>query len=75
MNGAKPVLKLLRVHRLPILSQLYLEEALFRNTKDNWCLISDDEAAAKEMMVIKRFTGGGTVVVDHNTIFATLIMS
>ena len=24
--------------------------------------------------VLKRFTGGGTVVVDHNTIFATLIV-
>ncbi len=38
---AQPLLKLLRVSRLPIYHQLLLEEALLRNTKDNWMLVND----------------------------------
>ena len=37
-------------------------------------LIHTDVARAAGIDVIKRFSGGGTVVVDHNTVFATLIM-
>ena len=37
-------------------------------------LIHLDAAKRKGIEVIKRFSGGGTVVVDHNTVFATLIM-
>ena len=37
-------------------------------------LIHTDAAKRKGIEVIKRFSGGGTVVVDHNTVFATLIM-
>lgn len=35
------VVKLLRLSRLPIHTQLILEEALLRGTKDNWVLIND----------------------------------
>lgn len=38
-------------------------------------LIKANEAHSRGLAVIKRFTGGGTVVVDKNTIFTTLIMS
>ena len=37
-------------------------------------LIHVEEAKKTGIQVIKRFSGGGTVVVDHNTVFATLIM-
>ncbi|MEW5302990.1 MAG: hypothetical protein WDW38_003899 [Sanguina aurantia] len=37
-------------------------------------LVEVEAAKAAHMQVIKRFTGGGTVVVDHNTVFATFIM-
>ena len=37
-------------------------------------LIHTEAAKKAGIEVIKRFSGGGTVVVDHNTIFATLIM-
>ena len=33
-----------------------------------------DEAKAAGMQVIKRFSGGGTVVVDEDTVFSTLIL-
>lgn len=37
-------------------------------------LIRVDQARNRQLGVIKRFTGGGTVVVDADTIFTTLIM-
>ena len=37
-------------------------------------LIHTEAAKKAGIEVIKRFSGGGTVVVDHNTVFATLIM-
>lgn len=37
-------------------------------------LIKVDQALSRSLGVIKRFTGGGTVVVDANTIFTALIM-
>jgi lipoate-protein ligase A len=37
-------------------------------------LIKVDAARSRRLGVIKRFTGGGTVVVDADTIFTTLIM-
>ena len=33
-----------------------------------------DEAVQYGIQVIRRFTGGGTVVVDHDTVFSSLIM-
>ena len=38
-------------------------------------LIKPREAHSRGLGVIKRFTGGGTVVVDCDTIFTTLIMN
>ncbi|KAK9909039.1 hypothetical protein WJX75_006398 [Coccomyxa subellipsoidea] len=38
-------------------------------------LIDIGAAKAAGVQVIKRFTGGGTVVVDHNTTFCTLIFN
>ncbi|WIA31302.1 hypothetical protein OEZ86_002204 [Tetradesmus obliquus] len=91
----RPIVKLLRLARFPILQQLQLEEALLRATKCNWFLINDgtprhsivmgisgrvnelinvQQAQKQQLQVIKRFTGGGTVVVDHNTVFTSLIM-
>ena len=34
----------------------------------------EHKAQAAGIQIIKRFSGGGTVVVDENTLFATLIM-
>lgn len=36
-------------------------------------LVHIEEAHAARIPLIKRFSGGGTVVVDRNTVFATLI--
>ncbi|KAG2496551.1 hypothetical protein HYH03_005374 [Edaphochlamys debaryana] len=95
MSGGRPILNVLRVARLPIFTQLNLEEALLRATADNWLIINDGaftpaivlgisgrpaelvrcpEALQSGIQVIRRFTGGGTVVVDHDTVFSTLIM-
>lgn len=88
--------RLLRLHRYPVLSLLRLEEALLRNSLDNWFVVNDgtpvpaivlgisgkpvelvqlESANAADVPLIKRFTGGGTVVVDNDTIFTALIMS
>ena len=37
-------------------------------------LVHVDAAKAAGMQVIRRFSGGGTVVVDENTLFSTLIL-
>ncbi len=37
-------------------------------------LIHTEQAKQAGVQVIKRFSGGGTVVTDSNTLFATLIM-
>ena len=37
----KPVVRLLRLQRLPILRQLQLEEALLRADDGNWFLLND----------------------------------
>jgi hypothetical protein len=38
-------------------------------------LIHVPQARQARMQVLKRFTGGGTVVVDSNTVFASLIFN
>ena len=35
------MLNVLRTARLPILQQLYLEEAILRGTKENWLIVND----------------------------------
>ena len=37
-------------------------------------MVHVDKAAWRGVQVVKRFTGGGTVVVDGSTVFSTLIM-
>ena len=72
-----------------ILDQLRLEEALLRSDRRNWCIINQGTPPAIVMGIsgkperlvhpestlplIRRFSGGGTVVVDENTLFFTLI--
>lgn len=36
-------------------------------------LINFDQVSKKSVPIIRRFTGGGTVIVDHNTCFVTMI--
>lgn len=74
---------------VPIFQQLQLEEALLRADNRNWCLINQGSPPAivmgisgkqdllvhpeSRLPVIRRFSGGGTVVVDENTLFVTWI--
>ncbi|KAK8809641.1 hypothetical protein WA158_000584 [Blastocystis sp. Blastoise] len=88
-------INVLRFKNVSILKQLQLEEALFRNTKENWLifnqktnepsivlgisgkpekLINVDKAKELNLKIIRRFSGGGTVVVDNDTYFCTLIL-
>lgn len=67
-----------------IYDQLILEEQLLRSDTRNICLINYGSTPAivigisgkreeGPLPLIKRFSGGGTVVVDENTIFITFI--
>lgn len=86
-------MQLLRLHNIPILEQLQIEEALLRADTGDWCLINSGSPAAIVMGIsgvpekllhvekvrqdriplIKRYTGGGTVFIDPETIFVTFI--
>lgn len=88
-------MNIVRLCREDILTQLHLEEALFRGTMSNWLIINDGVASPSivlgisgkpDVMVhqhdaekqgiplIKRFSGGGTVVVDKDTIMMSIIV-
>ena len=83
--------KLLRLNSSPIYEQLLIEEALLRTDTGNWCLINTGSPPAivlgisgkpeqmisphNTLPVIRRFSGGGTVVVDENTTFVTFIVN
>lgn len=85
----KPKMHFLQLESHSILDQLRLEEALLRADEGNWCLINHGSPPAivmgisgkKEQLieenqplpVIRRFSGGGTVVVDEQTTFITFI--
>lgn len=82
-------MNILRLNNYPILDQLQLEEALLRTDNQNWCIVNSGSAPSiilgissnpKELVhpsptlpLIRRFSGGGTVVVDENTLFVTFI--
>ena len=89
------VMHVIRLYQQDILTQLHLEEALFRGTRSNWLVINDGVASPSivlgisgkpEVMVyqekaktqgiplIRRFSGGGTVVVDTDTIMMSIIV-
>ncbi|AZU10285.1 lipoate--protein ligase family protein [Chlamydia psittaci] len=78
-----------------IFEQLQIEEALLRNSKENFCIInfntpeavvlgisrqpSEDlyisELRSDNIPIIKRYSGGGTVFIDNNSLFVTWIMN
>jgi len=84
-------LNLLILENIPILEQLKLEEALLRTHDQNWCLINRGSPPAivmgisgkKEALVapnnpypvIKRYSGGGCVLVDESTLFVSFIFN
>lgn len=93
----KPLLRLLRIHPRAfssVFDQLIFEENLFRQTSENWCILSqgqpsptiimglsgkpdkllDVEKCRKEKIdIVKRFSGGGTVVTDLDTAFVSWV--
>jgi len=75
---------------MSIFEQLQLEEALLRNSRDNWCLLNTEAPEAVVMGIsgdptllvhpdrlhyplIRRYSGGGTVLIDPHTILVTFI--
>jgi lipoate-protein ligase A len=86
----KPALTIVSLQSVPIFQQLEIEEALLRAGSGNWCLFNHGTSPAivmglsgkveetveedVEIPVIRRFSGGGTVVVDEDTVFLTLIV-
>jgi lipoate-protein ligase A len=85
-------IRTLQLHNSPITDQLRLEEALFRTSSENWCLVNSGAPPAivlgtscntQEVLaptlqpfpIVRRFSGGGTVIIDENTLFFTLILN
>ena len=82
-------INLLKLSGCSIFKQLQIEEALLRADDRNWCITNSGSAPAivlgisckpeewvvgnPKIPVIKRFSGGGTVVVDEETQFITVI--
>ncbi|BAE81656.1 lipoate protein ligase A [Chlamydia felis Fe/C-56] len=78
-----------------IFEQLQIEEALLRNSRENYCIINFDapeavvlgisrlpqedlylpELRSDNIPIIKRYSGGGTVFIDKNSLFVTWIMN
>ena len=86
----KPQLSFVRLRRMPIFRQLQIEEALFRAGTGNWCFINEgtepsvvmglsgsvDEVLSNcPFPIIRRFSGGGTVLVDEETVFFSLLLN
>ena len=86
----KNPLHILHLNNYPILNQLQVEEALLRADERNWCILNHGSPPAIVMGIsnkphelldqnplplIRRFSGGGTVVVNEETLFCTFIMN
>lgn len=85
------MIKLITFENFPIIEQLKLEESLLRNDERNFCLINfgtppaiilgranrvDEWLQAKSNVpIIQRSSGGGSVVVDEDTLFITFILN
>lgn len=85
------MLNTLFLKNTPIFEQLQLEEALFRVDCRNWCLINIGSPPSivmgisqkvnevvdegNSLPIIRRFSGGGTVVVESGTVFVSLILN
>lgn len=84
------MINLISTKNLFILDQLKLEEALLRLNMGNWCIINIGSKEAivagassdlspflknGKFPLIRRFSGGGVVVIDRDTIFVTFIFS
>lgn len=85
------MINFLLTNNLPIKKQLEIEEALLKSNNDNWCIVNlgsplsivlgsfnkieEHVDLSAKAPIIKRFSGGGTVVVDENTIFVSFIFS
>ncbi len=78
--------KFIHTKNLWVYTLLQIEESLLRNSHENWCIINEGTSAAvvhgvkytpilSPLQQIQRFSGGGSVVVDENTIFLTFILS
>ena len=85
-----PKLQVVRLEGVSIFRQLEIEEALLRAGSGNWCVMNygsepaivmgmsgkiDEIRTEASIPVFRRFSGGGTVVVDENTVFFSLIMN
>lgn len=79
-------MNLLVLTRTPIFEQLQIEEALLRAGSGNWVIVNTGSTPAIVMGIssggvhtsaclprIRRFSGGGTVVVDEHTVFCSFI--
>lgn len=82
---------LLLLNQCPIFTQLQIEEALLRADDRNWCLVNTGStptivmgiSGKRELLIhsettlpiVRRFSGGGTVVVDESTCFVTTIFN
>ena len=84
-------INILHLKNLEISKQLEIEKKLLHANDDNWCILNEGfhptivlGISSKEeehinktcpLPIIRRFSGGGVVVVDKNTIFSSFIFS
>eukprot|EP00939_MAST-03C_sp_MAST-3C-sp1_P005149 g5149.t1 len=87
-------MNLLRLHGIPILEQLQIEESLYRSDDENWCIVNQyagpptvvlgisgkpeklvhvDRARRDNIRLIKRYSGGGTVVLAPGSFLVSFI--
>ena len=83
------MINLLHLKNFCIEKQLNIEKFLLQNFQENFCIINEGSPKTIVLGVsnsfnlinqtntkkIKRFSGGGTVIVDKDTIYVTFIFS